>query len=121
MQEASNYYYTGSDAEEFIVILLAKYFDKANEAKSAPKKTLSQKEAEKKEEDDKEAEKKDLDTKENENQEQAHISKMGDDEFEVCPLLEEDATQIGISNKAHEAALNSVQFLWVYKKINALI
>ena len=39
----------------------------------------------------------------------------------TSPLLDPEATQIGISNKAHPAALNSIQFLWIFKATNAMV
>ena len=131
--EASHYYYTGNSAEEFIVLILAQHFDKVDAAKLAPKKTLSQKEAEKKDAEKKEAGDKEGESLTPEEKEKekdqveadpskAVISELGDGKIDgVSPLLDAEANLIGISNKAHQSALNSVQFLWVYKKTNALV
>ena len=143
--EASMYHYTGADAEEFVVMMLAKHFDKKNAAK-APAKKDEKKDAKKK--DDKAAsEKKDAEKKDDASAPVVDAEKKDDaaaadadvagqpsvnadpskneisnaDAIVTSPILDAEATQIGISNKAHTAALNSIQFLWIYKKTNAMI
>lgn len=146
--ELSMYHYTGADAEEFVVMMLAKHFDKMNAAKTPAKKD-AKKDAKKK--DDKAASEKKDDASaavaDAEKKDDAAAEKKDDaaaadadvagrtsvnadpskneisnaDAIVTSPILDAEATQIGISNKAHTAALNSIQFLWIYKKTNAMV
>ena len=137
--EASQYHYTGNDAEEFVVIMLAEFFDKKNAPKTQPKDAKKDTKAAAPAPTDKQddAAAADAEKKDDAAAADADAAKTGDaaavnadpskneisnaDAITISPILDAEATQIGISNKAHTAALNSLQFLWIYKKTNAMI
>ena len=114
--EASQFNYEGDSGEEMIVLLLAQFYDKKNAVVDPKSKTLSSKEAEaKKKADadgaagDKETGAADADAKDAEGEKDTAKSKITSaDTMDASPLLDPEATLIGISNKGHTMCLNSV-------------